>query len=154
MKQQLSSAQAGFTIIEILITLSVMLVLFGIAVASSAYAFRRPGILRESTALKTTIERAYLHAVQFGVTTKVILKRDGYSIHYVIPPGKKRPGRAHDVATALPPTLRLDLRSPPETIVFYPSGVVSPRTITIAAPKNSCALTLSLRGRITRKCIP
>ncbi len=90
------------------------------------------------------LQRLYLEAIQRG---RVIELR--------VAPHSLRAALGDQVLTAhhLPSALRLTLASNDSGLMhFYPSGVVSPSTVTLESTVVRCEIVASLRGRIRHQC--
>jgi hypothetical protein len=134
----------GASLLETMVVLVVTAVLVA-GTVTGVHAMRSSLVLRlESDRLRLVLERAYALALTSDCATRIAIEGNRVTI-------SKEAQMIESYRTArgvtLEPPAHLD-----GFLRFYPSHAASPATITIRSGSNSCAVTISLRGRIRTTC--
>ncbi len=125
-----------------------------VALLALHIAIATPGLLRWSESrklfrvteeLRLALERSYITANRFQERVDVWFERDGSVLGL----------RGSNQVFALPPAAGISraIKEAGQTSVsFYSSRSATPATILVSSKTRSCALILSLRGRVRRAC--
>ena len=133
----------GFHLIEVTITLALMAVLAAISYPSLCALSAEQLLRNESRRFASMLEKLAIESLQRETKIEVEVNPRGYIV--------RRPGRQDEGIFAEP--IRANLQATEAALLsFYPSGAVSPATITLTSGELLCKLTTSLRGRVASDC--
>jgi hypothetical protein len=139
----------GASLLETLTVLAITTSLLGSVVAGAATTRRALMLRLESDRLRLLLERAYTLALTSDSAARVVVEGnlvEGTAVSLVRGDERLTSYRTNrSITLELPSHLGGALR-------FYPSHAASPATINLRASKDSCAITISLRGRIRTTC--
>jgi prepilin-type N-terminal cleavage/methylation domain-containing protein len=137
---------AGFTLLEMLVAISILAI--GVTTATSSLAvYQRDGKLsRAASSLKLLLERAYCHAL--ATRQELIVTVEPAMVITRTADGSERE------RLRFKPPIAPELRNnEPQEIHLYPSISASPTTITLRLGKSMCEVIGSLRGRVRTQCL-
>ncbi len=130
----------GNSLFEFVVLLFVSSLIVASSVPLWGQSLVRAQIRLESKDLQATLTQARLLALQGGEPVTIVLTRSSYRIEhaqvfqtYTLPDG-------------------YSLLSPSEQIVFFPTGVTTPRALEVLFQGLSCRIIISLYGRVRDVC--
>lgn len=130
----------GSSLLEFVVLLLVSSLIVASSVSLWGQSLVRAQIRLESKVLQATLTQARLLALQGGEPVTIVLTRSSYRIEHA------RVFQAHTLPE------RYSLVSPSEQIVFFPTGVTTPRTLEVLFQGLSCRIIISLYGRVRDVC--
>ena len=140
-----SSMSAGYTLLEVLVALSIISIGLTTAASSLATYQRDQKLSRTASSLRYLIERTYSQALATRQEMLVVIEPS--MARALAASGKEE---EHLVFKApLAPELR---NNQPHEIRLYPSISASPATVMLRLGKSRCAVIVSLRGRVRTQC--
>jgi prepilin-type N-terminal cleavage/methylation domain-containing protein len=140
-----SSISAGFSLLEVLVALSIISIGLATAASSLATYQRDQKLSRTASSLRLLIERTYGYALATRQEMLVVIEP---SMARALTGSSKEEERLVFKAP-LAPELR---NNQPHEIRLYPSISASPATVTLRLGKSTCAVIVSLRGRVRTQC--
>jgi prepilin-type N-terminal cleavage/methylation domain-containing protein len=136
----------GFSLIETLVTASLISALVGIALPSLASWTERRTVSLEARRLQGVLERCYAIALLRQRAVTVTCKNS--RLHAAL--GDGHPLISHSSHHAI----TFQFKSAEQNkLVFYPSHTVTPATILVRGKSAQCSVVLSLRGRARSECL-
>ena len=137
--------ERGFSLIEILLALSIFGSLAAIAVPSLADWIPQHAVRREARGVQLLLERAYALALTRSIPVSVAITPRRISATV----GESTDAFIHNLSAPITARFKGNEKGP---LTFYPSHTASPATIVIESPAHLCSIVLSLRGRTRREC--
>ena len=136
---------AAFTLLEALVVISIISITLATATNSLATYQRAQKLSGAASSLRLLIERSYSHALATRQEMRVVIE-----------PTMARALTSADIErerlvfkAPLAPELR---NNQTQEIHLYPSLSASPATATLRLGKSTCAVIVSLRGRVRTQC--
>jgi prepilin-type N-terminal cleavage/methylation domain-containing protein len=136
---------AGFTLLELLAATSIIAITLATATNSIATYHRGQKLFSAASSLRLLVERTYCHALATRQEMLVVIEP---TMARALNNADKEKERLLFKAP-LAPELR---GNQPQEIRLYSSLSASPTTVTLRLGKNTCAVIVSLRGRVRTQC--
>lgn len=135
----------AFTLLEVLVTLSITGVVLAGATISLARYRRHSGLSRAVLSLKLLVERAYSRALATHQELVMSIEQTAATI-------QERDGENLERLPFIAPVTPVLKENKPQELRFYPSISSSPATITLRSGTQECSVIISLRGRVRTQC--
>jgi len=136
----------GFSLIEMLVTVSLVSALVGIALPSMGSWIGHRTVWLEAKRLQGALERCYSAAVLREQPVTVTFQRSRMTALIT----NSQPFFSYVPHHAIELTFK---SSEQNKLVFYPSHTVTPATILVRSASAECSVIVSLRGRIRSECL-
>lgn len=142
-------ARTGFSLIDALIALSILGVVAVVGAARVTELAARHRLRQGIDELRGVLEEGVMGALQREETLALELGENGGMLQ--VATGEEAGTTLRTVK--LPRGVQIDSAGESgSTILFYPSGVASPATVTMRLGGRVCDVVLSLRGRVRTRC--
>ncbi|MFM1848223.1 MAG: hypothetical protein RL417_1697 [Pseudomonadota bacterium] len=138
--------QRGVSLAEVLIGIAIA-ALLGMVSSSSLDSLRSGVELRhESDSLVSALQQLQAKALESGHRWYLVLEEAGWSIAPEVSSTEPQERLSHRYEGGVRGVVRDGMT---ERLLFFPSGTVSPRTVTLERGRRTARLTVALRGRVT-----
>ncbi|MEY4668938.1 MAG: hypothetical protein RL518_1637 [Pseudomonadota bacterium] len=137
--------ERGFSLIEMLLGVSMIASVVAIALPSLAEWIPRHAVRREARAVQLVVERAYTLAVVRSVPVSVQFLPS----QIIATSATTAPLFSHPLPASITARIKGNQDS---SLVLYPSHTASPATIEVLGPSYRCSVIVSLRGRTRLEC--
>jgi prepilin-type N-terminal cleavage/methylation domain-containing protein len=136
---------SGFSLVEALVTISIISILATIAVPQVSAQVKRLTVRSEASSLRLFLERCSAYALTVRSPVEVALSPSTLSAQH-------QNGPLIGVHTLQNGVILEPLAGGAHTLLFYPSISASPATLVLNKGSTSCSVIVSLRGRIRFVC--